>query len=146
MEIDSKDDKAELNKDYSDIEKNLDIHKYTKKLLYLIIALIIMLIAIIVFFIFIFTSKDSDEDKNKKNNYINIIKAKYYTNSTSLIKLINYDKTNIKLFVDGKEINFVNATQLTDHEEHLIEFKFNEELTNLSSLFSGCETLKEIDF
>ena len=91
MEMDNKDDNIELNKDYSDIEKNLENPKKPKRLLWLIIIFAVILIGIIVIIIVIMTKKGDKEDNNKINNYVNIIKVKYNTNSSNQIKLINYD-------------------------------------------------------
>jgi surface protein len=56
-----------------------------------------------------------------------------------------YDKLNIKLFINDIETKFTTEYQFEEKGEYIIEFKFNEELTNLSSLFMNINNLKEID-
>lgn len=53
------------------------------------------------------------------------------------MKIINVQKNdlNIKLFIDGKEVPFSEEYLFTDEKIHDVEFEFDEELKDLSSLF-----------
>ena len=132
------------------------IIKKPRKYKCIILPTLLILIIIGVVIIIVISVKSSNSSSNNENNeynnnndnYDNIIKAIFYTEDSNLIKIINnpFDKLNIKLFIDGKEIDFVTEYQFQTSGNHSVIFKFKEELTNLSSLFSGCEQLKEIDF
>ncbi len=115
--------------------------------------LFLIIIAIVVIIIIVILSSSSDNDEKKKDggdDSINIIKAKYYIEESNKIKIINdpYDKLNIQIFIDEKQdpLNFVTEYKFPNLGNHSITFKFKEEITNLSSLFSSCTNLIEIDF
>ena len=80
--------------------------------------------------------------------YLNEIKAIYYlNNNNSKTKIINNpnDELNIDLFINGEQNIFNTEYQFEKQGEYLVEFKFNEELTDLSSLFMKITNLKSID-
>ena len=79
---------------------------------------------------------------------MNKIKSNFVVNDQgSKTKLINnpFDNLNIHLFINDKETNFEYEYQFNGTGEYLVEFRFNEELTNLSSLFMDVINLKKID-
>ena len=52
----------------------------------------------------------------------------------------------MKLFIDGKEEPFENEHKFEESKEYLIEYKFDNELINMTALFMDIKNLKEIDF
>jgi hypothetical protein len=110
----------------------------------IIIGFLILLIVLIIVIIIVAKSDDSDNtntERNKEDNnnkeediptYLNVIKAKYFTEKENeKIKIINYnndnyDKLNIKLFVNNEEKTFNNEYTFIEPKDYLMEFKYNE--------------------
>lgn len=94
-------------------------------------------------------SNDENLELGENNIFINVIKAKYISvDKTSKMKIINVQNKdlNIKLFIDGNEVPFSEEYLFNESRTYDVEFKFNEELKNLSSLFENAISLREIDF
>ena len=143
-----------------ELKNNKLIDNAKKTSSYNIITLSILLIIniiLIISLIIAIASFTTEKDKTKKifspqmrnnANYLNEIKAIYYINDVnSKVKIINEpnDALNIDLFINGEEKNFNTEYQFEKKGEYSVEFKFNEELTDLSSLFMKITTLKSID-
>ena len=128
-------------------EENANL-KWRKLINYsLIIFGIVVLIITIIVVIYALNKEDQGEQK-QESGFLNKIKANFVVNDPgSKTKLINnpFDNLNIHLFINDNEINFEYEYQFNETGEYLVEFHFNEELSNLSSLFMDVINLKKID-
>ena len=103
-----------------------------------LLLLICLIFILIVFISFSFLEKENIKKQKrelKENKYLNEIIGIYSINNIDTKeKIINmpYDKLNIKLFINDIETKFTTEYQFEEKGEYIIEFKFNEELTNLS--------------
>ena len=111
-------------------------------------AILAIILIIVIIVLAISGNSDNTYDKNKKT-FVNIIKAKYFSEKDNeTIKIINENvnkELNIDLFIYGEKKTFNNEYNFEEQNEYFIEFKFIKDLKNLSELFMNINNLKDID-
>ena len=144
-----------------DIDETVQYQKYLKKrkskrIIIISVSIIILLILIIVIGIVASKNKrkykkkeDIHPDDKEENKNLNVIIAKYFTDKDNqTITFINNRtsyKLDISLFINKKEKKFTNEYIFDEPNEYLVELKFPNELTNLTSLFMNINNLREVN-
>ena len=145
----------EINEQFENKKDNLIIENDKTPLSLRQVLLFSLIIFNIILIIFLFLNvykndKIKINPRQLKNDiYLNNIKAYFdIKDINSPKKIINepIDSLKIQLFIDGEKTEFDTYYQFQKTGEYLVEFKFNEELTDLTSLFMKIDNLKEIDF
>ena len=144
----------EINNQKGSLLNNLNLQKsqnISKTNLFIYFSACLFCTVILFMFFSFAENKKQDfnlQPKNFNQVHLNIIKAVFsISNINSKTKLINEpnDRLNINLIIDGEEKDFATEFQFEKMGDHIVEFKFEEKLTNISSLFMNTNTLKEID-
>ena len=93
--------------------------------------------------------KKLELNRNQDNKYPNKINLKYYTKEKGNYGIFGEEfvinnRENIDLIINGKENKLVSNYELK-RGENIITMIIKNKLINLSHLFSGCKTLKDIN-